>query len=57
MIIPIVADYGIAPEHVFANEFIYDVNNCITEVNQENVMAQEGVIFSDKSWVTSAISF
>ena len=42
MIIPIVADYGIAPEHVFANEFIYDVNNCITEVNQENVMAQEG---------------
>ena len=42
MIIPIVADYGIAPEHVFANEFIYDVNNCITEVNKENVMAQEG---------------
>ncbi len=42
MIIPIVSEFGIPAANVFANEFIYDGDGCITQVDAENVMAQSG---------------
>ena len=41
-ITPIVADYGIKAENVFANEFIYDETGKITDFNRENVLSKNG---------------
>ncbi|WP_291787595.1 phosphoglycerate dehydrogenase [Cecembia sp.] len=41
-ITPIVADYGIKAENVFANEFIYDEKGKITDFNRENVLSKNG---------------
>ena len=42
MIIPIVAKYGIPSDQVFANEFIYDSNDRVKQVDSQNVMTQSG---------------
>ncbi len=39
-IIPIVADYGIAEENVFANEFVYDESGKISDFNRENPLSK-----------------
>ena len=39
-IIPIVADYGILRDNVFANEFVYDDANNIIDFNRENPLSQ-----------------
>lgn len=41
-ITPIVAEYGIKAENVFANEFIYDEFGKITDFNRENVLSKNG---------------
>ncbi|MBN7816685.1 phosphoglycerate dehydrogenase [Algoriphagus pacificus] len=38
-IIPIVGDYGIKKENVFANEFVYDSNGKIVDFNRENPLS------------------
>ena len=38
-IIPIVGDYGIKKENVFANEFVYDENGNIIDFNRENPLS------------------
>ncbi|MBN3582106.1 phosphoglycerate dehydrogenase [Algoriphagus aestuarii] len=38
-IIPIVGDYGIKKENVFANEFVYDDNGNIVDFNRENPLS------------------
>ena len=42
MIIPIISEYGINENQVFANEFVYDANENIIGINTENVMALSG---------------
>ena len=42
MIIPIISEYGINENQVFANEFVYDANENIIGINSENVMALSG---------------
>ena len=42
MIIPIIGEYGINENQVFANEFVYDANENIIGINTENVMALSG---------------
>jgi D-3-phosphoglycerate dehydrogenase len=39
---PVVAPYGIAPEHVFANSFIYDEEGRITGFDPENALSSNG---------------
>lgn len=39
-IIPIVADYGIKEENVFANEFVYDEKGKIVDFNRENPLSK-----------------
>ncbi|MDI1323551.1 MAG: phosphoglycerate dehydrogenase [Algoriphagus sp.] len=39
-IIPIVADYGIQKENVFANEFVYDEHGNIVDFNRENPLSK-----------------
>ena len=39
-IIPIVADYGITKENVFANEFVYDENGQIVDFNRDNPLSK-----------------
>jgi D-3-phosphoglycerate dehydrogenase len=39
-IIPIVSEYGIKEENVFANEFIYDENGNIIDFNRENLLSK-----------------
>ncbi len=39
-IIPIVAEYGIKEENVFANEFIYDDEGNIIDFNRENLLSK-----------------
>lgn len=39
-IIPIVADYGIRQENVFANEFVYDEADNIVDFNRDNPLSQ-----------------
>lgn len=41
-IVPIVAPYGIAAEHVYANEFIYDDNDNIIGLNKDNLLSSNG---------------
>jgi D-3-phosphoglycerate dehydrogenase len=41
-ITPIVGEYGIKPENVFANEFIYDESGKIIDFNRENVLSNNG---------------
>lgn len=41
-IIPIVGEYGIKPENVFANEFIYDGSGKIIDFNRDNVLSKNG---------------
>ncbi|RZS97618.1 phosphoglycerate dehydrogenase [Cecembia calidifontis] len=41
-ITPIVSEYGIKPENVFANEFIYDESGKIIDFNRENVLSNNG---------------
>ena len=41
-ITPIVGEYGIRPENVFANEFIYDSTDKIIDFNRENVLSKNG---------------
>ncbi|WP_417886080.1 phosphoglycerate dehydrogenase [Zunongwangia sp.] len=38
-IIPIVAELGIKPDHVFANDFVFDENRKIVSFNTENVLS------------------
>ncbi|HSI76819.1 MAG TPA: phosphoglycerate dehydrogenase [Lunatimonas sp.] len=39
-IIPIVAEYGIKEENVFANEFVYDENGNIIDFNRDNLLSK-----------------
>lgn len=39
-IIPIVADYGIKEENVFANDFVYDESGKIIDFNRDNPLSQ-----------------
>ena len=41
-IIPVVAQLGIKPNHVFANEFIYDANGNIIDFDRDNVLSSNG---------------
>jgi D-3-phosphoglycerate dehydrogenase len=41
-IVPIVSDYGIKPENVFANEFIYDQSGKIRDFDRENILSKNG---------------
>ncbi len=41
-ITPIVGEYGIQPENVFANEFVYDESGKIIDFNRENVLSKNG---------------
>ncbi|MGY6558173.1 MAG: phosphoglycerate dehydrogenase [Nitritalea sp.] len=41
-IVPIVEQYGILPDHVFANEFVYDKQGRIVDFNRENVLSNNG---------------
>jgi D-3-phosphoglycerate dehydrogenase / 2-oxoglutarate reductase len=41
-IVPIVSDYGIRPENVFANEFIYDESGKIKDFDRENILSKNG---------------
>ncbi|MDN3204518.1 phosphoglycerate dehydrogenase [Algoriphagus sediminis] len=38
-IIPIVGQYGIKPENVFANEFVYDESGAIVDFNRDNPLS------------------
>lgn len=50
IIYPIVAEYGIEPSNVFANEFIYDANGFISGFNTENLLSQtKGKVLKIKS--------
>lgn len=42
MIIPIVSEYGILENQVFANKFVYEPTGRITQVDAQNIMAQSG---------------
>lgn len=39
---PIVEEYGIKPENIFANDFIYDESGKIIDFNRENVLSKNG---------------
>ena len=39
---PVVADYGIAPDHVLANTFAFDADGRITGCDPANVLSQDG---------------
>jgi D-3-phosphoglycerate dehydrogenase / 2-oxoglutarate reductase len=41
-ITPIVSEYGIKAENVFANEFIYDESGKIIDFNRDNVLSRNG---------------
>ena len=41
-IIPVVEDYYIKPNHVFANEFVFDTNGQIIGFNTDNILSQNG---------------
>jgi len=42
MIIPIVSEYGILEDQVFANKFVYKGTSKIAHVDSQNIMAQSG---------------
>ena len=42
MIIPIVSEYGIFEDQVFANKFVYKGTSRIAHVDSQNIMAQSG---------------
>ena len=42
MIIPIVSEYGILEDQVFANKFVYKGTSKIANVDSQNIMAQSG---------------
>jgi len=42
MIIPIVSEYGILEDQVFANKFVYNATSRIAHVDSQNIMAQSG---------------
>ena len=39
IIVPVVSEYGILDEHIFANDFIYDSDDAIIKVDPKNIMA------------------
>ena len=41
-IIPVVTELGIKPEHVFANDFVFDEKGKIIDFNRENVLSSNG---------------
>lgn len=41
-ITPIVGEYGIKAENVYANEFVYDENGKIVDFNRENILSKNG---------------
>lgn len=41
-ICPVVADYGLLPEHVYANEFEYNAEGYVTGFNKHNPLSQSG---------------
>ena len=41
-IIPVVKDFGIAPDHVYANTFVWDKNQSITGFDRANPLSQDG---------------
>lgn len=41
-IVPIVTEFGILEEHVFANEFIFDAHGQITGFDEQNVLSTDG---------------
>lgn len=38
---PLVADFGIAPDHIFANHFYYDYDGQVVDIDQNNPLAQD----------------
>ena len=42
MIIPIVSEYGILEDQVFANKFVYKGTSRIAQVDSQNIMSQSG---------------
>lgn len=41
-IVPVVTELGIKPEHVFANDFVFDEEGRIVDFNRENVLSSNG---------------
>lgn len=41
-IVPVVTELGIKPEHVFANDFVFDEQGRIVDFNRENVLSSNG---------------
>jgi len=41
-VVPVVSKFGIAPDHVFANTFTFDVNGNITGLDKNNLLSQNG---------------
>lgn len=41
-ITPIVGEFGISPDNVFANDFVYDENENIVDFNRDNVLSKNG---------------
>jgi D-3-phosphoglycerate dehydrogenase len=41
-IIPIVGEFGIKPENIFANEFVYDNSGKIIDFDRENILSKNG---------------
>lgn len=41
-VVPVVSEYGIRPEHVYANEFTFDNDGNITGIDENNPLASDG---------------
>lgn len=41
-VVPIVSEYGVKPEHVFANTFVFDEEGKIVSYDKENLLARNG---------------
>ncbi len=42
LILPVIKNFGIKPQHVFANTFVYDANGNITGIDENNPMSKNG---------------
>lgn len=41
-IVPVVTELGVKPEHVFANDFVFDEDDNIVDFNRDNVLSSNG---------------
>ncbi|WP_420386033.1 phosphoglycerate dehydrogenase [Roseivirga sp.] len=41
-IVPVVTELGVKPEHVFANDFVFDEDGNIVDFNRDNVLSSNG---------------